>query len=626
MAETIGYDKPVGKRPGVKLQAKLESAYTKFQNGTEYRQKLRETQWRQSSDQYDGTVAWAVDPDDPTADLVNVNLSFSTLNTLLPFVADEDPSFIVEPYSGDSTAENAQLLQSFVNRLWRSNDIQGTKHLRDATFDYLLYGDGYVKVGYDIEQKEIISEAGEPVENNLDIASFTVNRINPWDVWIDPFSDGIFNARWVCQRITLPRQELIDDERYSFNKNDAAMSVDRDNMSEEDSTRLDDAVPSDWVTIYEYYDLADKWSMTFLPGGTHLLKFVEHIVCPIIQLSNYRINNAPYHIGELEQIASLQDELNKTRSQMITHRRRNVAKWMVKKHLLTEAAAEAMKSSKVNDIIELETNEPFQNAVAPVHATPLSADSYQIDAQIRNDINDVTGVNEYLRGVPQNISRTATEASIIEGATNIRTRHKLLQVEEAARAVGQMLLDIIRDVLPITDFEEMSMFITGREAEKLNRATGQEELETDVELVPLPEMFEGKYEVRVERGSTELRNPEVKANQLKDMTVMMLSALPVMKQEGIFFNLQRLMEMWFEAEGIDDVDALFEPSEEQQERMAIDLQRQQNEAANAGATGGEGGGDVVGGTRTGPGQPRASTTGAPSAPPSPDNSGMLGPA
>ncbi len=330
-------------------------------------------------------------------------------------------------------------------------------------------------------------------------------------------------------------------------------------------------------------------------------------------------------MGELEQIASLQEELNKTRSQMITHRRRNVAKWMVKEHLLTPAAEEAINSSIVNDIISIESNEPFANIIAPVHATPLSADSYQIDAQIRNDINDVTGVNEYLRGVPQNISRTATEASIIEGATNIRTRHKLLQVEESARAVGQMMLDIMKDVLPLTEFAEMTMYITGREAEKLNRASGQEEVETDVSLAPIPEMFAGKYEIRVERGSTELRNPDVKANQLKDMTVMMLGALPILKQEGIFFNLQHLMEMWFEAEGIDDVDALFEPTEEQIERQAIDLQRQQQEAQGGPAAGGGEGSGVVSGGRTPSGQPRPETTNAPEQAPDSGNSGILAP-
>ena len=106
---------------------------------------------------------------------------------------------------------------------------------------------------------------------------------------------------------------------------------------------------------------------------------------------------------------------------------------------------------------------------------------------------------------------------------------------------------------------------------------------------------------------------------------MMVSALPTLKYEGIFFNLLRLMEMWFEAEGIDDVDALFEPSEEQLERQQIALERQQNEAAAAANGGGSGGGGVVSGTRTGLGEPRAATTGAPAAAPDESNSGILGP-
>ena len=626
MAETIGYDRAVTKRPNKGMLEKLKHAHDRLIQGQNYRQKIREKHWRASVAQYDGTSAWTSDPEDITADLVSVNLSFSTLNTLLPFVADEDPTFLIEPYSGDSSAENATLLQSFMNRLWRSNDVQGTRHTRDATFDYLLYGDGYVKVGYEINEKPIFSGNGDVVPNDVEIAEFFVERVNPWDVWIDPYSDGISNARWACQRIIMPRAQVVADDRFAIGEKDGIGNVDDRHMSDEDRRRLDDSLPEEWVTMYEFYDLREDYMITFLSGGTKILRFIEHIKCPLIQMPNYRITNSPYHLGELEQIASLQGELNKTRSQMITHRRRNVAKWMVRENLLTPDAEQAMRSSKVNDIISIESNEPFDNIIVPVHATPLSADSYQIDAQIRNDINEVSGVNEYLRGVPQNISRTATEASIIEGATNIRTRHKLLQVEEAARQVGQMLLDIIKDVLPLTDFEEMTQFVTGRESEKLNRATGQEEIQTDNELIPIPEIFEGRYEVRVERGSTELRNPEVKANQLKDMTVMMLSALPTLKMEGIFFNLQRLMEMWFEAEGIDDVDALFEPSQEQVQRMQIDLQRQQNEALAAGESGGGGtGGDVVGGTRTQPGQPRAATTGAPSAPPDASNSGILGP-
>ncbi len=622
--ETIGFDRKVTKRPNKKMVERLKSAQDRLSLGQSYRQKRRESSWRESVEQYEGTSAWRLNPDDKTADLVSVNISFSTINTLLPFVADEDPAFVIEPYSGDATAENATLLQSFLNRLWRSSDVQGTRHMRDAIFDYLLYGDGYVKVGYAIDEKPIFTHDGEKVENEVDVASFFVERINPWDIWIDPYSDGIPNARWVCQRILYPKAQLLEDDRFFFSDDDSGDGVDDRNMSPEDEHRLDDT-DEDWVTVFEFYDLRENYMVAF--SGTQIVKFVEHIKCPIHQVANYRIANSPYHLGELEQIASLQEELNKTRSQMITHRRRNVAKWMVRGNLLTPEAMQAMQSSKVNDIIPIESNEPFNNIIAPVHATPLAADSYQIDDQIRNDINEVTGVNEYLRGVPQNISRTATEASIIEGATNIRTRHKLLQVETAARHVGQFLLDMIKDVLPLTDFNEMTQFVTGREAEKLNRATGADELQTDVLLSPVPELFVGKYEVSVERGSTELRNPEAKAAQLKDMVQMMLSATPLLMNLGVPFNIKRLMEMWFESEGIDDIDALFETDEEQAMRQQLDLQRQMLEAQGLGGAGGgtPAAGPIVGGTASGPGEPRPETTAAPQNIITDENSGILPP-
>ncbi|KKK93346.1 hypothetical protein LCGC14_2693780, partial [marine sediment metagenome] len=238
--------------------------------------------------------------------------------------------------------------------------------------------------------------------------------------------------------------------------------------------------------------------------------------------------------------------------------------------------------------------------------------------------NEITGVNEYLRGVPQNISRTATEASIIEGATNIRTRHKLLQVETAARQVGQVLLDIIRDVLPTTAFEEMTMFISGKEAESLNRASGNDPQAGPVILTPNPEIFEGRYRVEVERGSTELRNPQVRAQQLMQMTQLMMGATEVLQAYGIPFNLKRMLEMWFEAEGIKDVDALFEPDEAQQ-KSADQAQRQREaeiEATRAGVA-------SAGGGISGPGGPSGTPEGTPNraGPPqdliNPANSGML---
>src|SRR5690606_6783027 len=176
---------------------------------------------------------------------------------------------------------------------------------------------------------------------------------------------------------------------------------------------------------------------------------------------------------------------------------------------LHDALPISMASSRVNDIIKIHTNEPIQNIIQAITSTPLSSDSYMLDDRLRADVNEITGVNEYLRGVSQNITRTATEASIIEGSTNIRTRHNLMNIETAACEAGQLLLDIIRDVLPLTAFEEMTMFVTGREAERVNRASGLDPTAGAALVTPNPEIFEGRYRVEVERGSTELRNPQV---------------------------------------------------------------------------------------------------------------------
>ena len=293
-------------------------------------------------------------------------------------------------------------------------------------------------------------------------------------------------------------------------------------------------------------------------------------------------------------------------------------KWIVNESKLSDDALAAMKSGKINDVIRVEGNEPIDNIIQAITPQALSADIYAIDDRLRADVNEITGVNEYLRGVPQNISRTATEATIIEGATNIRTRHKLLQIELAARQAGQMLLDIIRDVLPLTAFEEMTMFITGRDAESLNRAVGNDPLGGPVLLTPNPEVFTGRYRVEVERGSTELRNPQVKAQQLMQMVQLIAGMLPIMQQQGIPFNLKRLMEMWLEAEGIKDVEALFEQDDQQElmQQLAVQERQAAVQAAQAGTANPEGGGTPAG-------VPNAANAQPPSQMMNPSNTGML---
>ncbi len=633
MPETIGFEqnRKLRRTLSKDIQQKFDAAKKRFTFGQDYRKNEREPAWDASESQYANEVGWD-SREDTTADLVNVNVSFSTLATLVPFVSDQAPNFKVEPYSGDANMITARLLQAYLNRLWESDEMRGQVHMSNTTFDYAMYGDGFMFVGYKIEQILQYDGFGDVIEGKeKEVARFFVERVSPWDVWIDPYSDGLHNARWVARRLLVPVKEILDSDRYRVLDRDAFQGGFAD-VIHDDATRISELNAPDergFVAIIEFYDMVDNYMLAWSAAqDSHPLRYIVSIQSPIVQMTNYRIPNSPYHMGELENIYSLQEELNKTRSQMITHRRRNVMKWMYRKQHLDADAVRAMQSSRVNDLIGVDGNQPFDLLVQPVVPQQLGEDSYLTSELIRNDINELTGINEYLRGAPSGSPRTATEATIIEGSSTVRTRHKLNQVEEAARKVGQLLMDITADVIPQTDFEELRLFITGREADDLNRIMG-ESADTDVVFTPTPETFQGKYVVFVEGGSVELRDPARNEQKFKEMFQLLIGATPIMIQLGLqdaLPNMRRIMELWFEAAGVQDINSMF--MDEAQAEAGRDAQGVQQQITNPGEQGGPETAITRNGPtpgRTAPGDPRAVSTGPPNAPVDSTNSGILPP-
>jgi hypothetical protein len=619
MPATIGYPRErIGRgRENLELVARAKhlTAHAKTHRGP------REAIWKRSEQQWRGNHWGEADSLDPDRDLVTVNVSFSTINTILPFVTGSDPSFVVEPYGGAATPQNARLLQALLNRTWRSNRVAGNQHLRRATWDYLVSGDGYLKVSYTIDA---VYRAGS-AEEKVDIANLWVDRINPRDLWIDPDSDGMHNARWVVHRVYRSVEELKADDRYHNTK---ALQASDERLVEDTGRDRPNPVVTGMdrdkiVATYEFFDIAARQLVIFVDQSEVPLQIIDEIDPPIIQLGNYTIPNSPYHMGELEQLWGLQVELNKTRTQMVEHRRRNAQKWIVRKGVLDQAGRDALGSEDVNAAIEVATDRPLNDLLAPLQVPNLSADAYAVDQVIKGDVYEISGINEYLRGAAPNIRRSATEASIIEGSTNVKTAAKLRQVEQAARLVGQMMLDTATAVYPLTDEDEMALILTGRDAQAVTAATDPSADLAKVigaRLTPNAEMFDGTYEVFVEQGSTELRNPEVREQKYLGMVQTLLSAQPVLLQLGVQINMRKALELWFEAMGIDDIDALL--TAPPQQGMALGGMSMPPGGMPPEAAG------SMGMAPTSPtlGVPNQAATGAPTALIGPGNSGMFPPA
>jgi hypothetical protein len=83
----------------------------------------------------------------------------------------------------------------------------------------------------------------------------------------------------------------------------------------------------------------------------------------------------------------------------------------------------------------------------------------------------------------------------------------------------------------------------------------------------------------------------------------------VLQAQGINPDLRKMLELWFEAAGVEDFEAIFgtapQPSRSPEQLSAIQQ-----------------GGNALGGSA--PGQPELGNVGPPGAAPSPENSGIIG--
>ena len=215
---------------------KYEIIQRKLEGAARWRDEMGyDSLWRRMNDLYRGkhwprTTA--------NQDLVAVNLAFSTVNVIAPSVSVNYPKVIVSP-NKEENQDRATFVEAVINYLWRHHDFR--KPFQRAVKDFLIFGHGWLKVGWkfveqertlgDAERDEMfqtaVSEmdilaaedpfmAGELPDNaqvaaDIPTTSMTVvedqpfvERISPFDMYVDPEATCIEDEKWIAQRITTP--------------------------------------------------------------------------------------------------------------------------------------------------------------------------------------------------------------------------------------------------------------------------------------------------------------------------------------------------------------------------------------------------------------------------------------
>lgn len=488
--------------------------------------------WRRMIDLYRGKHF----KDLSDEDRMLVNACFSTINVIAPSVAVNHPKITVGARKSED-GDKAIITEAIINYWWRHYDCQ--KELRRAVDDYLIIGHGWLKVGYKFEEKEVSSpkmHEGEnapedslqdtdamaeeaPMETNITVVEDRpfVERVSPFDIYVDSDATSVENIKWIAQRIRRPLNDVRADQRYNRQaRMDAAATYYSKWSGEDEKPRMSRQDNDAYVEVWEFYDVKNETMAVFCDGAEGFLVNPQPMPYafghPFVMLRNYDVPEHFYPMGELEAIEPLQYELNATRTQMMNHRKRFSRKWLYKESAFDGPGRDALESDEDNVMVPVISDEPLGAVVQAMPAVVNPPDMYNVSSMIVQDIDRISGVAEFMRGGASEISRTATEAAMMQDAQNARTSDKLAEVERVIAMAAKRLIGLAQQ------------FLTG---EHVARVVGSQAMPIWVNFDR--DYILGEFDFEVEAGSTQPVNESFR----RQMALQMVDAMAPFVSAGV---------------------------------------------------------------------------------------------
>lgn len=423
-------------------------------------------------------------------DVIAPNMLFSTANVIVPSIMVNYPKITVTPRTPDRV-QSAQIVEAMANYQWERHNFQD--EVRMAIKDFVTLGIAVTKVTWVLREEEREMDRDEWVMSaqqaimevtqarmNAEMSGMAVDlpsdedvlaalpatktvvvedranveRVSPFDIYIDPDATRIKDARWIAQRMYIPLKDAKERDDWNASarrklKGAAMSEAKRDyDLLFQGEERGNDAA---FAVVWEYYDLIDGTVCTFAESCEMFLSppepFPYPFGHPFVFGENYMIPEKLYPMGDLEAILPLQMELALTRTQMVNDRKRFRRLYMYKPEVIGPDGLAALMSSDDNAMIPIDTDGSFGDAIAPMATTPLPPEFYNQTAMIIDDINLVSGVTEYQRGAVAEVRRTATEAAMIQDMANARSADKLAKIEKMISEIAEKTVALAQEFL-----------------------------------------------------------------------------------------------------------------------------------------------------------------------------------
>lgn len=481
--------------------------------------------WRRMIDMYRGRHYDQLSDEDRSL----VNMAFSTINVIGPSVSVNYPKITVNARRPED-ADRATVTEAILNYWWRHYGCQ--RQFRKAVKDKLIVGHGWVKTGYRFVEEEKVVQRDPNIEENdvTDVEEVNVEtelivvedrpfveRVSPFDVYVDPDGTSMDDIKWIAQRIKRPLADVRNDKRYNSNARAEVQPTQYSKYGlDGQQTKQSYTKEDSYVEVWEFYDIPKGTMCIFAEGSDKFLvqptKIPFAFGHPFVMLRNYEVPEHFYPMGELEAIEGLQHELNETRTQMMNHRKRFSRKWLYKESAFDPDGRAMLESDEDNVLVPVVGDEPLGGVISPMPAVINPPEFYNQSSLIAGDMDRVSGVSDYMRGAMPEIRRTATEAAIAQDASNARAADKLAAIELEIAACASRLVALAQQ------------YMTG---EQVARVVGSN-------AIPLWVKFDrdyiaGEFDFEVEGGSTQPVNESFR----RQMALQMVDAMAPFVQAGV---------------------------------------------------------------------------------------------
>lgn len=392
-----------------------------------------------------------------------LNLVFSSIEIKLANLLFKQPHYLIDPRPGNSdwnqelAQQSAQIKQDVLNTLIKSGRLKFKANVKRAILDS-FFRFGILEVGYAADWRNPAKL--RPLFSNRDEEMSSEDKGSVVEDEELPENERVFFKRIKASRFLVSASDSEDIENcdwcgyYEFYYTDALKknkaldfpktSTKVDIYSSDIGTSINsttnitpevqEMLTSGAVSkVYHIFDNIAKKRKLILSGGDEIFETPFERLPFQIRRWDEPLEGF-YPVPPVFHWLSSQDEINESREQMRSYRRRFTRKFQAMKGGVDEQEKEKFASGIDGEIIEVNR----EDAIKPITNPELGAAIQNALVISKDDFNIISGTSSEQRG--QADRQTATQSKLIESRTQIRESNEQEGVKDFLVGIGREAL------------------------------------------------------------------------------------------------------------------------------------------------------------------------------------------